>query len=87
MPEQSEESELYLQLLAAIDDHYQPANTVQDAELFLTTKQIVESLSGMHTGIDIAAMGDFMLQTGFKFDKVGDMEFAWLLQERKIKPH
>jgi hypothetical protein len=78
---QPEESEFYLALLAAIEDHYAPAVSVQDADTYLSTQQILENLSGMYA-IETEALSDFLLQSGYKFDLIGEMQFAWLLKAK-----
>lgn len=81
--EEPEESEMYVRLLAAIEDNYQPASTIQEADLFLTTQQILDNLAPMEPKIDRGALGTYLLQAGFIFDDIGDMQFAWLLKCRK----
>jgi hypothetical protein len=80
--DEPEESEMYVRLMAAIDDNYIPAATVQEADLYLDTKQILDNLAPMEPKIDRGKLGEFLLANGFIFENIGDMQFAWLLKNR-----
>ena len=83
MAENPNESEFYLALLAAIEDNYSPAADIPDADILLSTNEIIEKLSDMLPGIDPDSLIDFLHSSGYKFSLRGEMDFAWLLKSKK----
>ena len=64
-----------------IKEHYEPAVSVADNSLNLTTQEIMERIQSIYpTSFDASDLAHWLQQQGFTFADMGDMKFFWLIK-------
>lgn len=62
---------------------YRPAPTIAEATLLKTTQEIIDSIRMFYPDAFISSkqLHSMLLEAGYKYDCVDDMQFVWLMKE------